>query len=110
MVGATEVWQLDIDEEHPIHLHLVQFQVLGDPTHAWKDTVGGGVSIVVRWTPQNVPAGAVHPGQKLYPFNPTAVMGTIDAFGFPGGPGYVWHCHRLKHEDNEMMRPYVVVP
>ena len=37
-------------------------------------------------------------------------MGTIDAFGFPGGPGYVWHCHILEHEDNEMMRPYLVIP
>ena len=25
------------------------------------------------------------------------------------GPGYVWHCHLLEHEDNEMMRPYIVV-
>ena len=25
------------------------------------------------------------------------------------GPGYVWHCHILDHEDNEMMRPYKVV-
>ena len=24
------------------------------------------------------------------------------------GPGYVWHCHILDHEDNEMMRPYKV--
>jgi spore coat protein A, manganese oxidase len=22
---------------------------------------------------------------------------------------YVWHCHVLEHEDNEMMRPYNVV-
>jgi hypothetical protein len=22
------------------------------------------------------------------------------------GPGYVWHCHIVDHEDNEMMRPY----
>ncbi|HER54684.1 MAG TPA: hypothetical protein ENO13_02155, partial [Candidatus Bathyarchaeota archaeon] len=26
------------------------------------------------------------------------------------GPGYVWHCHLLEHEDNEMMRPYKVIP
>ncbi|MDP2858839.1 MAG: multicopper oxidase domain-containing protein [Bacillota bacterium] len=26
------------------------------------------------------------------------------------GPGYVWHCHILDHEDNEMMRPYLVTP
>jgi spore coat protein A, manganese oxidase len=24
-------------------------------------------------------------------------------------PAYVWHCHILEHEDNEMMRPYKVV-
>ena len=23
---------------------------------------------------------------------------------------YVWHCHVLEHEDNEMMRPYDVIP
>jgi spore coat protein A, manganese oxidase len=23
---------------------------------------------------------------------------------------YIWHCHMLAHEDNEMMRPYVIVP
>jgi spore coat protein A len=28
--------------------------------------------------------------------------------GFPGR--YVWHCHILEHEDNEMMRPYEILP
>lgn len=132
-VGATEVWQLNNEtgDSHPIHLHLVQFQILsgGDSHHSgsysssygtestaigWKDTINVGshdtVSIVVRWAPQNVPAGAVQPGQNFYPFDPTATMGTTDSFGYPGGPGYVWHCHRLEHEDNEMMRPYLVIP
>jgi spore coat protein A, manganese oxidase len=36
-------------------------------------------------------------GTPSYPFDPTL------------GPGYVWHCHILDHEDNEMMRPYIVV-
>ena len=27
----------------------------------------------------------------------------------PEGPGYVWHCHIVDHEDNEMMRPYIPV-
>ena len=26
-----------------------------------------------------------------------------------GGHGYVWHCHIIDHEDNEMMRPYTVI-
>jgi hypothetical protein len=25
-------------------------------------------------------------------------------------PGYVWHCHILEHEDNEMMRPLKIMP
>jgi len=58
----------------------------------WKDTVEvfpGEVTIIrVRFTAQD---------GSPYPFDPTA------------GPGYVWHCHILDHEDNEMMRPYDVV-
>ena len=127
-VGATEVWQIDnkTGDTHPIHLHLVQFQVLNSGGHSssyggtdpnasgWKDTIRvdswGSVSVVARWAPQNIPAGTVQPGQNLFPFNPAAVLGTTDSFGFPGGPGYVWHCHILEHEDNEMMRPYLVQP
>ncbi len=64
----------------------------------WKDTVkmfpDQVTRIVARWAPQGVPIKAVKPGQNLFPFDPTV------------GPGYVWHCHIIDHEDNEMMRPY----
>jgi spore coat protein A, manganese oxidase len=138
-VGSTEVWTLDnrTGDMHPIHLHLVEFQVYQDGSGyhdgwsggsgwgsstsgtdpndvGWKDTIQvpgwSTISIVVRWAPLNTPAGGVQPGQNLFPFNPTATLGTVDSAGYPGGPGYVWHCHRIEHEDNEMMRPYVVVP
>ena len=63
----------------------------------WKDTIkvfpGFVNRFVVRWAPQAVAVDGVQPGQNLYPFDPTT------------GPGYVWHCHILDHEDNEMMRP-----
>jgi FtsP/CotA-like multicopper oxidase with cupredoxin domain len=36
----------------------------------------------------------VGPGVNRYPFDPVE------------GPGYVWHCHIIEHEDHEMMRPY----
>ena len=36
--------------------------------------------------------------------------GTPYPFDATTGPGYVWHCHIIDHEDNEMMRPYQVVP
>ena len=54
--------------------------------------------LAARWAPQFVAVGAVSPGVNTFPFDPTT-----------GGPGYVWHCHILDHEDNEMMRPYLVV-
>jgi len=53
--------------------------------------------IAARWAPQSVPVANVRAGQDLFPFDPTT-----------GGPGYAWHCHILDHEDNEMMRPYLV--
>jgi FtsP/CotA-like multicopper oxidase with cupredoxin domain len=127
-VGSTEVWEISnhTGDTHPIHLHLIQFQVFTggsgwgggggtDPNSVgWKDTirVGGwnSVSIVVRWAPQNTPAGGVQAGQNQFVFDPTAAIGTVDGFGFPGGAGYVWHCHILEHEDNEMMRPLKVRP
>jgi spore coat protein A len=94
----------------------------------WKDTVitypGEVTRIAVRWAttdapvagtacgpcgpgtavPPNLdtpcPAGCVpSEGSNLYSFNPTALEGPV---------GYVWHCHIIDHEDNEMMRNYVV--
>ena len=53
--------------------------------------------IAVRWAPQDLAAGTTHAGTNYFPFDPTT-----------GGPGYVWHCHILDHEDNEMMRPLLI--
>ncbi len=79
----------------------------------WKDTVitypGEVTRIVVRWAPQDVPVGGVTVGQNKYPFDPMALVGADPATGF-GGVGYVWHCHIIDHEDNEMMRNYTVMP
>jgi spore coat protein A, manganese oxidase len=62
----------------------------------WKDTVvmypGDVTRILVRWAPTNIPA-ATAPANISFPFDPD------------GGHGYVFHCHIIDHEDNEMMRP-----
>lgn len=67
----------------------------------WKDTVlalpGQVTRFVVRWAPTDVPANTA-PAGASYPFDPN------------GGHGYVWHCHIVDHEDNEMMRPDAVTP
>jgi FtsP/CotA-like multicopper oxidase with cupredoxin domain len=62
--------------------------------------------LVVRWSPQNIAVGGVSPGENRFAFDPTAKLGVKkDRFGYPGGGGYVWHCHIIDHEDNMMMRP-----
>lgn len=70
----------------------------GPGEQGWKDTIrsfpGEVTRTIVRWAPLDVPVHAVRAGINLYPFDPTI------------GPGYVWHCHILDHEDNDMMRPY----
>ena len=67
----------------------------------WKDTVimypGQVTRIAVRWAPTDIPAGT-SPVNANFPFDPN------------GGHGYVWHCHIVDHEDNEMMRPDEVNP
>lgn len=73
-----------------------------DPNEVgWKDTLkmfpGEVTRIVIRWAPIDTAVNGVKPGQNLYTFDPRS------------GPGYVWHCHILDHEDNEMMRPYIPV-
>jgi FtsP/CotA-like multicopper oxidase with cupredoxin domain len=180
-VGATELWELvnTTEDAHPIHLHLIQFQVLNrqpidndgylaawaaafpggsyagqqcdgtfgttdypagqiipgygppadyytpnadgalggnpavspfitgptvppDPNEAgWKDTFKVNPHsvnrVLIRWAPVETPIADARPGVNRYSFDPT------------NGPGYVWHCHILDHEDNEMMRPYLPV-
>jgi FtsP/CotA-like multicopper oxidase with cupredoxin domain len=73
-----------------------------DPRDAgWKDTFKmfpcAVTRLAVRWAPQDLPAGSTHAGTDYFPFDPTS-----------GGPGYVWHCHIIDHEDNEMMRPLLI--
>jgi spore coat protein A, manganese oxidase len=53
--------------------------------------------IRIRLAPQEVKEANLFPGKNTFPFDPTK------------GPGYVWHCHILDHEDNDMMRPMAIV-
>ena len=73
----------------------------------WKDTVitypGEVTRIAVRWAPTDMPATGV--GAPLVGVN--SYVG-FDPTGLTNGVGYVWHCHIIDHEDNEMMRNYVV--
>jgi len=67
----------------------------------WKDTVimypGQVTRIAIRWAPSYLPA-VTPAADAFFDFDPN------------GGHGYVWHCHIIDHEDNEMMRPTAVMP
>jgi len=95
-LDATEDWEIYnfTADAHPIHLHLVRFEVVG------RRMIDGGPS----------PNGNPQPWETGYkdtvlafPGEITTVRAHFDIEGL-----YVWHCHIVEHEDNEMMRPYVV--
>jgi FtsP/CotA-like multicopper oxidase with cupredoxin domain len=165
-VGTTETWYIQnlTEDAHPIHIHLVEFQLesrqvierdrfkayweslngttlpldhapiranveipvdtgdgtgprdflfdqdTGLPTQpippapneaGWKDVFIAPPFMITRLTlrlaPQSVDEADLFPGKNTFPFDPTK------------GPGYVWHCHILDHEDNDMMRPMAIV-
>jgi bilirubin oxidase len=93
--AATEVWELQnfTEDAHPIHIHEITFEVVNRqpfdgtprPPESWelgrKDTV------------------------IAYPGEITRVKALFDRAGL-----FVWHCHIVEHEDNEMMRPYRIGP
>jgi bilirubin oxidase len=91
-LNSIEVWEIHnfTEDAHPIHIHEVQFQVVdrqqfgrrkARPPESWetgfKDTV------------------------IAYPGEITRVKALFDHPGL-----FVWHCHIVEHEDNEMMRQY----
>lgn len=101
--GDTEMWEIYnfTEDAHPIHQHLVRFEVV--ERRLIGSAVGAGDSALsASQQPWEV-------GYKdtliAYPEEITVVKAKYDLPGL-----YVWHCHILEHEDNEMMRPYVVSP
>ncbi len=107
-LGSTEIWSLvnETDDSHPIHLHLVRFQILDRRNfdlfnfHTQKKIVHTGPAI---------PPDRSEIGWKdTVRAEPRMVTRIIVPFeGFAGR--YMWHCHLLEHGDNEMMRPFDVV-
>ncbi len=92
-LNANEIWEFWnwSADAHPIHVHLVKFRVMG------RRTIGGEVEA----------AESTESGWKdtviTYPGEVTTIRAKFDIPGL-----YVWHCHILEHEDNEMMVPFCV--
>jgi FtsP/CotA-like multicopper oxidase with cupredoxin domain len=97
IAGDTEEWDIynfTVDG-HPIHLHLVRFEVVSRRLIG-AAPVAPGVG-VQPWETGYKDTVIAYPGEI------TQVKALFDLAGL-----YVWHCHIVEHEDNEMMRPYVV--
>jgi spore coat protein A, manganese oxidase len=108
-IGTTEIWEfLNLtDDAHPIHLHLVRFQILDRRALEIAPYIYQNKRIV--YSGDAAPPEANEAGWKdTVRATPRASTRIIVKFeGYTGR--YVWHCHILEHEDNEMMRPYEIV-
>lgn len=108
-IDSVEIWSLinTSDDSHPIHLHLVRFQVLDRRNFERLTYLNQGH---IRFTGPVTPPDPNELGWKDT-VRAEAGMVTRIIVRFEGFIGrYVWHCHILEHEDNEMMRPFEVVP
>jgi spore coat protein A len=94
-LDATEMWEMHnfTEDAHPIHIHQVQFEVVE------REDGFGNVRGPESWETGYKDTVIAYPGEI------TRVKAIYDLPGF-----YVWHCHIVEHEDNEMMRPFHVGP
>jgi len=135
-VGAlndgTQIWRIDHQgvDTHAIHFHLFNVQVINrvaidgtitppDPNElGWKETVrmnpGQDVILALRPVVMTLPwklGDSIRPlepsvplGAQFMDANGTMVTNVLQDYGWE----YVWHCHLLGHEENDMMRPMVL--
>ena len=106
-VGDTEVWELynATADAHPMHIHEVAFQVVNreglvleeDDEVRQPIQLDGTITAPEPWEDGWKDTVIAYPGQ---------VTRLRLRFTNPGQ--FVWHCHIVEHEDNEMLRPYRV--
>lgn len=109
-LGTTEVWEFFnfTADAHPMHIHEVAFEVVNREGLVLDEELEEPVQ-PVQLAGDVRPPEAWESGFKdtvvAYPSEVTRVRAKFDT---PGQ--FVWHCHIVEHEDNEMMRPYRIGP
>jgi spore coat protein A len=107
-LDTVEIWELMnfTQDNHPIHLHLVRFQLL-ERQHFDVETFNFKGQLRTLGAP--IPPDPNEAGWKdtiqAYPEMITRII--VPFSGYAGR--YVWHCHVLEHAANEMMRPFEVI-
>ncbi len=110
LLNSTEIWEIynTTGDVHPMHLHLVSFQTINRQAFTAVQDPNTGALTNIRFTAAPVPPKPYELGWKdtkvMYPGEVTRIIAKFDKPGY-----YVWHCHILSHEDNDMMRPFRVV-
>lgn len=119
-LGSVEIWNfINLSpDNHPMHMHLINFQVLERiPFNAAAysaifedDQPNPGFDMNTLYTGAPVPP---HPSElgwketvKVYVGMITRVIVLFE--GFSGN--FVYHCHILDHEENDMMQYMTVLP
>jgi spore coat protein A, manganese oxidase len=107
--GTIEIWRWinTTGDAHPMHTHLVMYFILDRRPFDVPLYMSTGQIV---YTGPAVPPDPSEMGWKdTARMLPGMVTRTIKKFtSFLGG--YVYHCHILEHEENDMMRPYDVLP
>jgi spore coat protein A len=108
-VGATEVWEIynTTADAHPMHIHEIAFEVVNreglvlntEGEVAEPIQLDGHITAPEPWETGFKDTVIAYPGQV------TRVRALFSSAG-----QFVWHCHIVEHEDNEMMRPYRIGP
>jgi spore coat protein A len=125
-VGTVEDWvYINLTgDTHPMHSHLVTFQVVGRTpfdADAYQAAYGGPNGVPGGIDPSDFVTGSMQPPdptergfKDTVKANPGQLTTIRAKFELPMGvmerQSYVYHCHILEHEDNDMMRPFTVVP
>jgi spore coat protein A len=123
-VGTVEDWVYVnlTGDTHPMHVHLVTFQVIGrtpfdadayQAAYGGPNGVPGGIDPTPFATGPMLPPDPTERGFKdTVKANPGYFTTVRAKYDLPAGvttpQTYVYHCHILEHEDNDMMRPFTV--
>ncbi len=107
-LNSTEIWEfINLTEDtHPMHLHMVRFQLLDRhlfDVFAYRNNKG------THFLSSAIPPEPNEMGWKDVIQCPPGVITRI-IVPFDGYTGkYLYHCHILEHEANDMMRPFTVI-
>jgi spore coat protein A len=107
-MGDTEIFEMynySVDA-HPMHLHGARMQVVNREPLVLDPITGVPVIPAVTTGAVQAPAPTEAGYKDIVIVDPgmvTRIKATFEANGL-----YVWHCHIVEHEDNEMMVPVCV--